>query len=196
MKGAIFNEFTKTFTFFGYISGFLRLIFLYLHSIIIPNGIVWIWSILPQEKVFGIEIIIFALISLVVIYSAIRYWKKSVEYFGLAWFLIGAIPVILMISSRYSLGLSMEPQWFYSSSIGIFLLISIFLLKLKKYINYKLWFCLILSILLFYSSETRRYNYLWKDPETYYKYWLKKYPNNIARLNYRRDTFGRLVRYI
>jgi tetratricopeptide (TPR) repeat protein len=88
-----------------------------------------------------------------------------------------------MICSRYHAGLVLEPHWLYLSSMGIFLSVSVFLLRLRKYIKLAPWICIVIFILLFYCRETRGYNYLWRDPAIYYKYWLEKSPNNIARFN-------------
>lgn len=183
LEGFIFNEFAKSFSVLDYILGFSRLMLLYFHSIIIPENIFWIWNIDPELGFSGIESLIFFLSFLILFYVLVKFWRNKKVSFCLFWFLIGALPILLAMGIRYDFGFILEPYWLYFSSISIFLLISLFLISLKNHVNFKLWICMVLTILLFYCLEARKQNYLWKEPKIYYQHWLNKFPNNIARFN-------------
>ncbi|MFC1709221.1 tetratricopeptide repeat protein [Candidatus Omnitrophota bacterium] len=183
LSSAIFNDVGKSFNILDYIVGFSRLILLYLSSIVIPGNIVWIWSIAPRAGITNIEFVALLLICLIIVYLFARLKKHRIGSFCILWFLIGALPLLLVIGSRYDFGFVLEPHWLYFSSIGAFLLISVFLLKLKKHINLTLWICITVAMLSFFCQEARKQNSLWREPKVYYEHWLRKFPNNMARLN-------------
>lgn len=181
LKSSIWNEFTKSLTLVDYVSGYVHLLGIYLRSLVVPRGIVWMFTIPVHREYASVVLISFVVACAALAFMAVRHWKKGPQSFGLAWFFVGAAPTMLGISNRPFFGLSMETHWFYLPSMGIFLLAGSFLLRLKKHINAGLWICFIASILLFYACSTRAYNALSMNPKIYNEYWMSKYPNNLSR---------------
>jgi len=160
-----------------FVASAFSLIGWYVKRLSIPSDIVFIWNIQPSyEKslwpLLGILLIIGSLIFL------IFRWKKGLKTFFLLWFLAGFLPVFGAMFVMSSLGLVIEPHWFFFSSIGFFALCSLGMDSLREKMNPKIWFLLIFTTVLLLIGMTRQYNRLWKDDKTYCEYWLKLSPEN------------------
>jgi tetratricopeptide (TPR) repeat protein len=95
--------------------------------------------------------------------------------FGLAWFLIGLIPVGLACFSRPFLGFVIQPHWLFLSAIGFCVMLAEVLLHLRRPLSIGF-----LTILLItYGLTTRHYNELWSSEESYGLYWISVSEKNF-----------------
>ena len=168
--------------FFTYTSSFSRLIFWYLTKLIVPRGIVLIWGITPVKE--GVILNNLFLIGLVLsVAYLIKRWHRDLKSFALLWFLSGFLPVGILCFIYPSIGLIIEPHWFFVSSVGGFLLLSEGLEKLPNHLP-KIWQTAIIVGLIFFLGFTSiGYTRLWKDQKTYCRYWISLVPQH-RRINF------------
>jgi tetratricopeptide (TPR) repeat protein len=91
----------------------------------------------------------------------------------------GFLPVTLACFSRPNLGFIIEPHWLTYASVGFFLLVSLFLLWMKKHIIKTLWILIVIALIAANISRSRHYNYLWGSEKRYCRYWLTLMPYNF-----------------
>jgi len=105
--------------------------------------------------------------------------------FAIAWFFAGLLPLYLFLFYRPHMGLIMQDNQIYFSSIGFFVLIGILFNGLRERHTGKIFSILILcAIFAFYIAQANRNNRLWKDQKTYCSYWSKYVPGcDIAVFN-------------
>ncbi len=159
-----------------YAASFCELLFWYCKALVSLKDIVFVYSLQPKEVM-----VVSALIKgiLVLALFLFLFLRKEKEFrVSLAWFLIGFVPLLIAGFTIPALGLTIEPYWFYLSSLGFFIYIAYALLKLKQYCRPGLWNILIFVIILSLSLATRSYNNLMKTEESYVRHWLNVVPKD------------------
>ncbi len=167
----------------AYFSSLNHLIVWYLSKLVMPSGILFLWSERIVEKGnFIVEQVMFAGIILILFYLVFGRWKKGIKAFALAFFLIGFIPCFWASYTYFPyLDPIIEPHWFYFSSFGFFLFLSSVLLKWMGKIKVKMIGALsVLGVLLFLFFCLQQNNASWKDQETYCRYWLSLNGRNMT----------------
>ena len=174
--GAFFSA--QAITAFGY--AILR----YASLIIFPRNMYMIYTIDPNviSGYKGILYVFLVIFAILVLLTRLR--TNKIMLFASAWFLIGVLPLYGIMLSRPLMGLIMHDAYVYFASIGLLVILSIFLLRLNKLVNKKLWFAFLSAILLFFIINSNINNALWKNTKTYCLYWLERMPKNyIANLS-------------
>lgn len=178
LKESIFDKMGLVdLSFFEYIASFTNLLIWYFSKFFWFEGIVFLWSMAPvQDNILLWNILFFGLlISLV----GLLFYKKqkSAMKLGLAWTLIGCLPVTFACMFHISRGFMIEPHWFFFSSIGFFFLGALFLLKILELLQPKIRMGIIAFVLGILIIVSRSYNVLWSDEREYTKHWLKESPS-------------------
>ncbi len=134
-----------------------------------------------------------ALFALLIYYIWKTKEKNKIVFFGLAWFLVGLLPV----SNLYPINAYMAEHWLYLPSVGVFLVVAgafnlVISNQVKKVKLANLtWLditrlaitALVIALIAFYSSLTIRQNTHWRDPATFYEYTLQYLERNYRMLN-------------
>lgn len=161
-----------------YIACYTKLIFWYLSKLIYPNGIVLAWEVYQlTESPFPWVISFFSAVVLLLC-LVFLYWKRSAETFALLWLLSGIALVSIVCFARPALGFVIEPHWLCASSVGFFLLVALFLVKLKKNLPHFVWIAIVTILSIFLFSKTLWYNQQWHSQKQYCQYWLKISPHS------------------
>ena len=161
----------------SYLASFGQLTGWYVVKLISGRGVVPIWSIDPvKDDIFLCNSVLFIL-SAMAVYFLLKY-RKSIFSFVIAWLLIGFLPLGLGMFVRPDFGLVIEPHWFFFSSIGYFLFLSLGICRLWQAIDKRVWSIFLLSIFLFYGLSTKEYNAHWRSPEAYDRYCFGVNPRN------------------
>jgi tetratricopeptide (TPR) repeat protein len=111
--------------------------------------------------------------------------------FGILWYIIGIFPLYSpMISFRNEIGRTMQDNWIYFSSIGLFLPFSIVLNTIAQYCRRKLYLIFLIVVCLFFTTITLKHNTYYKDPIKHNNYLLKVLPNSpFIPWNYLADHY-------
>ncbi len=125
------------------------------------------------------------LISLFVflIFLIIRFARIKICQVAALWTLIGFTPVCLAAFRLPMDGVVIEPHWFIFSSIGFFILVAYFTLKvldISKIGGSILLFILILAV----GITAHNYNKIWLNQKTYNLFWTQQVPTLDAPLFY------------
>jgi len=179
--------------FFVAITNYVRLLFL-------PIGLHMqyghtLFSFSNPQAILGI------IIAISMIFFAVKTAKTNrLIFFGLSWFFIGLLP----ISNIYPINAYMSENWLYLPSIGFFVIVAHFIKigtatifndrghlafkarcprKHRKKWSLSLFFIVLTTLIIFYSSLTIIHSNYWKDAITLYERTLKFAPNS-ARINY------------
>jgi len=163
-------------------ANFSHLFFWYLSNLVVPRNIVficnrpplvdfiWFWNLLFFGFLTGCGFLIFF------------YFKKSLESFALVLFLTGFVfaffaSQVLFESKGEWL---FEPNWVYFPSIGFYLFIVLIFLRLRKYLNKKLFIVFTSVLFIFYFLLTLNLNILSRTELSYCENWLRKSPDNYT----------------
>ena len=109
-------------------------------------------------------------------------WKRSAASMALLWFLAGFLLVAVACLNHAGMGFVIEPHWLYISSLGFFLLIAIFLRRLKDIVPPKMWMALIFILVSCFGILTQTYNALARTEKGYCEYWLERSPGNAVAI--------------
>lgn len=157
---------------FTYLATVLQLIGWYLAKLLLP------WDILfLQRNAATLHILpglLWAVGSIALLYIFFRgRWRGNPILFALLWLVTGFLPVFAI--TMVYLDFSIEPHWFFFSSIGFFLLCALFFERLLTECQSRpaKWALgLLMGLLLFgWFSLTQTYNKIWRDQKTYCLYW-------------------------
>ncbi len=164
--------------FWDWSANFSRLVFWYLGNLFMPQSIVFMYNIIPSNSfVWQWNLLFFSFLIGCVLLIFI-YFKKSLESFAIALFLIGFIYAIPGSLARPNIGLVFEPHWFYFSSIGVFLLFILLLLRLRRHVHKVFFIMLTFSFFICCFISTQQVNIIASNPLSYYENWLQKSPGN------------------
>ncbi len=158
-----------------FLATFFKLIAWYLSQLIVPDGVVLMWS----SKVITYQLwgwITAGVLFLGLAVLIIKKCGRSVQSWACASFVVGFLPIMAACLFRPTTGLVMEPHWMFLPSIGFFIL---YASLLNRILEWKKWIGIFLtaSLLAGFVSLSHIYNDLWKDEQTYCHYWLKKVPS-------------------
>ncbi|MBU1045044.1 MAG: glycosyltransferase family 39 protein [Candidatus Omnitrophica bacterium] len=183
-----------------HINAFIFIIIKYLKSIFAPDNIVFYHIIDPDSLKAG-NAYYLILIFLCLGFLVVKFFRNKILRFGLSWFFVGIFPLYYMMFSRHQEGLMMQDSWIYFSSAGGVLIISYILIEIGKKIDKKLWYFLLVLIIVFYARKTAAYSALWHDENTYFKYWNKVEGNTpfvglyFADYYYKRKEYDQAIYY-
>lgn len=106
-------------------------------------------------------------------------WRGSTKSFALAWFITGFVFMLpASIVHAYSMGMVIEPHWFYFSSMGFFMLFALCLNNLKPRIHTVLYRSLVCVLIIFWGLTSYRQHVIARTEVGYLEYWLKNSPKN------------------
>ncbi len=160
----------------SYVASYVKLVGWYISMLFMPFKVVWIYNISPVNNNFWTWVIL--LLCFLSVFFVFKRYKKSFVSFYLVWFLVGLFSIIPAILAHNYMGFVIEPYWLYFSSIGFFLLLSYFLLKLSRKLDKKLRVGLFVSVIIFFVFYTQYYNAIAKTEESFCKFWIKVCPRN------------------
>ena len=160
------------------LSSFIHMIVRYFMLTIKPVDICFFRPITPLSFEAPVLISLGLFLSFNIFIIRNKELKKK-RWFALSWFLIGIIPLyVLMISFRKNIGFVMQDNWIYFSSLGLFLMLGMFLLWLRRWVSKQLVIFLSSMLIIFYAFMTFSTNGLWKNTETYCNFWFNIVPKN------------------
>ncbi len=144
----------------------------YLGNMFFPNDPVFIKSsaVITENLIPWISGLT---ISIVIIIVLIYRWRKTLKSFAILWFLVGFIfmfPASLM--HAYQMGMVIEPNWFFFSSMGFFIFFASILADLSKKIQPVLAHTLLGTIVFFWIVSSYHHHLIAKSEISYLEYWL------------------------
>lgn len=165
-------------TLWGWSTNFFGLIAWYLKNLIVPQNIVFEYSLTPA----GNPSILWNIIScgtltgyLLLVFC---YFKKSIESFALILFLTGFIYAAPASLAHPDIGMVFEPHWLYFPSIGFILFMVLMLMKLKGRIHRLLYVALVTAILMSLLVDTGFLHVKGRNEVKYCENWLRASPHN------------------
>lgn len=162
-------------TFMEFMASYSQCVFWYVKALFFLDDIVLMWAS-PAIK-NDLVLWIFGLLGgFVASAYLILFRLRDEKVFGLSWFVVGLIPVVLACLSRPSQGVIIEPHWLFFSSIGFCILVATIILKVYRQ-THRI-FGIFIGILLFitYGLSTLSYNELWASETKYCHYMLDLSP--------------------
>ncbi len=151
----------------------------YLGNLFFPNDSVFIKSIAPLTEHL-LPWLGNLTVFLVIVFSLIYVWRKTLKSFALLWFLTGFIFMIpASLTHAYQMGMVIEPNWFFFSSMGFFMFFALILHDLKQHIRPLLSHTLLAAIIIFWSITSYRHHVIAKTEVSYLTYWLSISPGNF-----------------
>jgi len=160
-------------SFLSYFSTYGEIVFWYLQKMIVPMDITMIYNvpIVFENTVF--LTLRWAVLFSVIGYGGIYLLKEAKLRMAFLFFLLGFIPVGLACLTMPFLGLIIQPQWFYFSSMGFFVLIGSVFLTGRGGALRTFRFILLAVTLIFWGFMAREYNVRWKDEKSFSQDWLR-----------------------
>ncbi|MCB9771983.1 MAG: tetratricopeptide repeat protein [Candidatus Omnitrophica bacterium] len=166
------------FSFESYTATLSFLLQWYFQNLIIPNNFVLIKNspALSHSILFWNSAL---LLGIFLTICLLWFWRKNIKKFALAWFISGFTFMLpASIVHAYSMGIVIEPHWFYFSSMGFFMLFALSLNDLKPRIQTILYRSLICVLVIFWGLTSFRHHVIARTEISYLEYWLKNSPNN------------------
>lgn len=167
MRSIAINNFKLTFsdiflTLGERIPGIFIALFQYIRLFVLPINLRMdygniVFSFTDLRCITGIFIFFFLLV-----FASRNIKKNPIVSFSLFWFFICLLPV----SNIYPLAFYMAEHFLYLPSVGIFIISSFYLCKIK---NKRILYTLILLITFTYSVMSFKQSFFWKDPISLYK---------------------------
>lgn len=150
----------------------------YIGNLFFPDDLVFIKS---SPVIFGGQIkwILGLMAYSTVIILLILLWRKTQKSFAIIWFIIGFVFMLpASLIHAYSMGMVLEPHWFFFSSMGFFMCIALLLADIKPHINLVIYRSLIGVIIFFWAITSYRHHVIAQTEVSYLEYWLKISPGN------------------
>lgn len=166
-------------SFFVFTASLTKLLTWYLSNLLNPVDLVIIRNIQPLKEFipawnFALAL---GLVFISVFYILI---KDNLKKFALSWFLTGFLFLLPAAPIHaYSMGLVIEPNWFYFSSMGFFMFLAILARDLRKHIRLVIYSVLILTLTGTWGVLSYRHHVMAKTEIGYLEYWLKNNPQNL-----------------
>lgn len=166
-----------------YGAAFSHSIFFYLKNLIFLEDIVLIWAVptaLGNLFFWNVASMVFLVVCL---FTITRCRKEDPRSVGLAWFLIGWVPLSIASFSRPNLGFIIEPHWMLFSSTGFFLFIAASFRKfiqpagISRFRSSMIGAAMICLLIVAYVFTSRFYNRLWGNEIAYCRYMIALSPN-------------------
>ncbi|MBF0384842.1 MAG: tetratricopeptide repeat protein [Candidatus Omnitrophica bacterium] len=156
----------------------------YLKALVFSKDIIFVYSLSPSGAQINFPSV--ALIGLSLLLFLI--FCSGRAHKGLSWgagiLLVGFIPLPIACFTIPYLGLTIQPYWFYFSSLGYFIVLAYLLLQARKKINKQLWYLIVLVLIFTSILNTRNYNRIQKSQESYARFWLKVLPHDKSARYY------------
>lgn len=167
------------------ILNFFSILIEYLGLLIFPHSLHLFRSITPVwfNPTYVLSPILF-LIFLITILTVLIKLKNYVLFFGIGWFVLMLLYLIKYMYKFSSCILTIEEHWVYLASIGFFLVLAYFILKIK---NKRKVFILSTIVIFIFGVLTSINSNHWKDELDFYRYNLKFINPGISiipRMNY------------
>ena len=180
----------------GYLIHFTKLLGWYFSRFFTAEGIVLAWNtpIDAQASAGWIAALAAAVITAAWIIFARRI---SPSYrLGVAWMVVGCLPVALACFSRPFLGFVIQPHWLFFSSVGFFICLGHLTAQFPRVPR----IAAAVILALVFLSGSYRHNARWQSEQRYCSYWLGISPHNfwpnfwlghdyLARNDYARARF-------
>ncbi len=150
----------------------------YIGNLFFPDDLVFIKS---SPVIFGgqVQWILGLMAYTAVIILLILLWRKTQKSFALLWFLAGFIFMLpASLIHAYSMGMVLEPHWFFFSSMGFFMCIALLLADIKPRMSLVIYRSLIGVIIFFWAITSYRHHVIAQTEVSYLEYWLKISPGN------------------
>jgi hypothetical protein len=164
-----------------YIYAVMNLIGWYIGKLFVPIQILFLWNVQTDRSYFALEPLKFLFIILVLAYLIFYRWRRGIKPFALSIFVGGFLPCFWASYAYFPHTEPLiEPHWFYFSAYGFFLLIAHGIWCLKNVSRPWVWTMCLTILLTVNLSLLRSQNTLWKDQETYCRYWISLNQNNPA----------------
>jgi len=160
----------------------IKLFFWYVSKFFYWDGIVIKWTTPAVTRDLLIWFFMFALVIALWVYYLCK--KEKIKLWGLSILLLGFLPVLFASSFELKYGFILEPHWLFFPSLGMFVILSQYLLQLKRVVNRKIYFIFLLSLMALLISFSRQLNALWGDEIRYCRYWLKHSPSQKGAMFY------------
>ncbi|MCG2712567.1 MAG: tetratricopeptide repeat protein [Candidatus Omnitrophica bacterium] len=200
LSSSLFAETSAMFTFENF-SAFIHMVIRYFALTIMPFNVCFFRAITPLS--FDIPTISTVLFIIVCVFAVITDKEQGKKrWFAVCWFLTGVFPLYkLMVSYRKDIGLVMQDNWIYFSSMGLFLMLGMFIVYLRKWIMKPILVFISSVMILFYAFITFSTNRFWRDTPTYCNFWLELMPKNIiaswslAEFYYDQGSFDKAIIY-
>lgn len=174
---------TGQYSFYSRLIIFFRAFNIYLRILSLPidlhMGRVFLVSLRLADLINLLSMAFFLLIGILLLRS---YKKQRIIFFSGFWFLIFLLPQSGLF---YPINAFMAEHFIYLSSIGFFLIISVFL---TKYCSPRILAIIMIILVNFYSVTTVIRNFEWRNQEVFYK-------KNIKESSYSLDSYVNLGIY-
>jgi len=181
----------------GSVKSFIAMAATYLFLSIVPFGIDFFRKIPVFHSLWAYAAIVF--LVCLTLFALKKKCRPKVFSFSLLWVFAGLFVLYPLMFSRPHLGLIMQDNWIYFSSIGFFIVFSeVFHRNIKQRRVVLLSAVLVIASLLFLTNLNARY---WKDDLTYCKPWLSRFPDNpiatlrLAEYYFSRHEYAQATRY-
>jgi len=160
---------TSGYSFLGDILNFISVIFEYLWLLIFPFGLHILRVIQPLYSANQPYLYVYILLAFLVCALNMRFLKekKYVVLFGTIWFVAGLAYLIKFMYKFDRFVLAAEEHWVYLPSMGFFLILSYFIIGLKRDRLKKI---AITLFVLLYGFLTFRHNFIWRQRDIFYEY--------------------------
>lgn len=178
-------------SFWGFTANVFLLIKWYVLNLFSPDNIIFMFNITPvKDLIWAWNLLFLSLItgSFLLIFFPLR---RKIEGFALSLFLIDFLLIIPGSLCRPHMGMVVEPYWFYFSSMGFFLLLASFILRMCLFFNKYLSIIIVGSIFIFLSLFTKQQILLGKNEISYCLNWARSSPNNTLALGTLESYFVR-----
>jgi hypothetical protein len=165
-----------------YVASLMDLIYWYVSKLILPKGILFLWNggdVALQWLM--LEVVRVVSIMGVLIYLIFFRWKRGIKPLAMSIFVLGLMPVAAAGFTYFPRSEPIiEPHWFYFSSIGFFILITSLAMDLYRRFPQAVIGGLMGGLLGVMAVGTIYTNRLWRDQETYCRYWLSLNQRNMT----------------
>lgn len=149
----------------------------YMSKLFLPVHLLFLWNVLIEGGHVFLRILwLFGLgMFVLTLFYVFKKFKKRFEVLCLAIFVFGFIPFFLAafayawFPTKFTA--LIEPHWFYFSSMGFFALVASAGLKLTQHWNTRIKALALALLVTTMVLMTRQGNLLWKDTDTYCRYW-------------------------
>ena len=162
----------------------------YIFKLFFPHDLLFVWDvpITGDHMLVRYAWLIFFIGFLAGVYFLFTKLRKLFEIFCLTFFVVGFIPICIAAFTYVALlhTAFIEPHWFYFSSLGIFMLWANFIIFLGRSWNPWPRAIMLCGLILILVIMTRQSNTVWKNNETYCKYWIKLNHYNAVPSEYLR----------
>lgn len=171
-----------------YLATIAELLQWYLSKLFFPHNVLFMWDVpiyCAQVLVRIIKLLCLAGGVGVLYYVFIKV-RRRVEIFGLTIWIIGFIPFLGATLTYFHLtGTALiTPHWFYFASIGFFMLIASLFVYIGEHWGRWTRILVLGLVVVLLAVATRQGNMVWKDGQTYCKYWIRLNSFNVAPVYY------------